>query len=122
MDKYGKILRDLLRNTSAEGAVLVSPDGLAISSTFSDTYDEDKAAAMAAAILSLAERVLQELDKGELQEVYVKGKDGYVLFKGISDIAVLAVLTKPNVKLGLLLMESNKAVKEILKQSDMALV
>lgn len=117
MDKYNQILRELITNTGAEGAVLVSPDGLAIASTFSDTYDEDRAAAMAAAILSLAERVAQELNKGELQEVYIKGKDGYVLFKGVSDVAVLGVLTKQNVKLGLLLMESQRAVQKLLKEA-----
>ena len=68
MDEYNQILRELITNTGAEGAILVSPDGLTISSTFSDTYDEDRAAAMTAAILSLAERVSHELNKGDLQD------------------------------------------------------
>ena len=116
MEKYKSILQELVRNTGAEGAILVSPDGLAIASTFSDAYDEDRAAAMGAAILSLAERVSNELNKGELQELYLKGKDGYVLFKGISDVAVLGILTSANVKLGLLLMEAKRAEKILEKE------
>ena len=113
MNKFEKILKELVFNTGAEGAILISPDGLSIASTFNEGYDEERAAAMGAAILSLSERVVSELNKGILEQIYVKGKDGYVLFTGIDDFAVLGIMTDNKVKLGLLLMEVKKAVKEI---------
>jgi predicted regulator of Ras-like GTPase activity (Roadblock/LC7/MglB family) len=41
--------------------------------------DEDRVSAMAAALLSLGERTSQELQRGTLEQVYVKGGAGYIL-------------------------------------------
>jgi hypothetical protein len=111
--KYTEILEDLVRNSGAEGAVLVSVDGLAIASALPSTADEDRVAAMGAAILSLGERVTSELKKGELEQLYIKGSTGYVIFTGIKDVAVLGVLAPVNAKLGLLLMEIQRTVKKL---------
>ncbi|NPA58552.1 MAG: hypothetical protein GXN94_04570 [Aquificae bacterium] len=113
MDRFQKILQALINNTGADGAILISPDGLAISSTFKGDQDEDRVAAMGAAILSLGERVTTELNKGELDQLYVKGSEGYVLFTGVGNMAVLGVTTSGDVKLGLLLMEVNRAVEKL---------
>lgn len=111
-DRYHSILQTLVSNTGADGAILISPDGLAVSSTFREGYDEDRVAAMGAAILSLGEKVNSELQKGELEQLYVKGSSGYILFTGIGDFAVLGITTSGSVKLGLILMEVKRAVEK----------
>jgi len=68
---------------------------------------------MGAAILSLGERVTSELEKGELEQLYVKGSKGYMVFTGIKDLAVLGVLAPVDAKLGLVLMEIKRAAKKI---------
>ncbi|RUM51102.1 MAG: hypothetical protein DSY47_00155 [Hydrogenothermus sp.] len=113
---FEEVLQELIRDTGAEGAVLVSPDGLAIASVLPENIDEDRVAAMGAAILSLGERVASELEKGELEQLYVKGSEGYVIFTGIKDFAVLGVLAPSNIKLGLLLMEIKKVIKKLEQQ------
>lgn len=114
---FEEVLQRLVRDTGAEGAVLASPDGLAIASVLPENIDEDRVAAMGAAILSLGERVAsEELEKGELEQLYVKGSKGYVIFTGIKDFAVLEVLAPSNIKLGLLLMEIKKVVKKLEQQ------
>ena len=110
---FDSILQELVRDSGADGAILVSPDGLAIASVLPPDIEEDRVAAMGAAILSLGERVASELDKGELEQLYVKGSKGYVIFTGIKDFAVLGVLARPEIKLGLLLMEIKRASKKL---------
>ncbi|NPA54257.1 MAG: hypothetical protein GXO21_06260 [Aquificae bacterium] len=110
---FTDVLNTVIRDSGAEGAVLVSPDGLAIASVLPPNVDEDRVAAMGAAILSLGERVASELDKGELEQLYVKGTKGYMIFTGIKDLAVLGVLAPADAKLGLLLMEIKRAAKQI---------
>jgi predicted regulator of Ras-like GTPase activity (Roadblock/LC7/MglB family) len=112
-NEYYKVLEELVRDSGAEGAVLISVDGLAIASILPANADEDRIAAMGAAILSLGERVTSELDKGSLEQLYIKGSTGYVIFTGIKNVAVLGVLASSNAKLGLLLMEIQRAIKKL---------
>lgn len=113
MINFDSILRQLITNTGAEGAILISPDGLTIASSFSKDLEEDRVSAMGAAILSLAERVSSELEKGELEQAYIKGKDGYAIFTGIGDFAVLGVITDNASKLGYILLEIKNAIKKV---------
>ncbi len=110
---FDTLLNDLVKDSGAEGAVLVSPDGLAIASVLPEGIEEDRVAAMGAAILSLGERVASELNKGQLEQLYVKGTEGYVIFTGVKDFAVLGVLAPSSIKLGLLLMEIRKTMRKL---------
>ncbi|NPA42150.1 MAG: hypothetical protein GXO18_07760 [Aquificae bacterium] len=113
MDKYESILQELIKNSGLEGAVLVSADGLPISSVLKPGIEEDRVAAMSAAILSLGEKVAEELQKGNLEQITIKGHDGYVILTGIGQDAVLTVLASNTAKLGLLLMEIRKAQDQL---------
>jgi len=113
MDRYSQILQELIRNTGLEGASLVSVDGLPISSVLKPGMEEDRIAAMSAAILSLGERVAEELAKGHLEQITIKGQDGYVIVTGVGSDAVMVVLADNNAKLGLLLMEIKKVQEKI---------
>jgi Uncharacterized distant relative of homeotic protein bithoraxoid len=115
MGRYSQILQELIKNAGLEGASLVSADGLPISSVLKPGMEEDRIAAMSAAILSLGERVAEELAKGALEQITIKGSNGYVILTGVGTDAVMVVLADNNAKLGLLLMEIKKA-QEKLKQ------
>ena len=92
---------------------MVSADGLPISSVLKPGMEEDRIAAMSAAILSLGERVSEELAKGALEQITIKGRDGYVVMTGIGQDAVLVILADNNAKLGLILMEIKKAQEKL---------
>ncbi len=109
MDRYTQVLQELIRNTGLEGASLVCADGLPIASVLKPGMEEDRIAAMSAAILSLGERVSEELAKGSLEQITIKGHNGYVILTGVGKDAVMVVLADDNAKLGLLLMEIKKA-------------
>jgi predicted regulator of Ras-like GTPase activity (Roadblock/LC7/MglB family) len=76
--------------------------------------EEDRVAAMSAAMLSLGERIAGELRRGILNEVYVKGKHGYVLLMSVGEDAVLTVLAREGAKLGLIFLDMGRAVEDLI--------
>ncbi len=98
-----------------EATAVVSADGLTIASALPKQIEEDRVAAMSAAMLSLGERIASELQRGTLAQVYVKGESGYVILIAIGENAVLTALTSENAKLGLVLLEMRRTADEIIK-------
>jgi len=98
-----------------EGAALVTSDGLMISSYLPSEMDEDRVSAMSAALLSLSERAVEELEKGTPQQVTIKGDKGYIVITSAGEEAVLMAMADVKVKLGLLYMEIKTAAERIQK-------
>lgn len=96
-----------------EASAVVSVDGLIIASALPAGSEEDRVAAMSAAMLSLGERIAHELGRGQLEQVYVRGDKGYVILKSVGEEAVLTVLARANAKLGLIFLEMDRAVKQL---------
>ena len=104
-----------LNGTSAdiEASGVISTDGLMMASVLPAGLDEDRVGAMSAAMLSLGDRTAQELDRGSLEQVLIKGDSGYVLMTYAGDEAVLTVMAKPNAKLGLIFLDVKRAAESI---------
>jgi len=113
-DQLVERLRDLqISSPDVEAAAIVSVDGLSIASSLPSNVEEDRVSAMSAAMLSLGERIANELGRGGLEQVYVKGEHGYVILSAIGDEAVLTVLAREQAKLGLIFLDMSRAVKEL---------
>lgn len=104
-----------LNGTSAdiEASGVISTDGLMMASVLPAGMDEDRVGAMSAAMLSLGDRTAQELSRGNLEQVLIKGARGYVLMTYAGEEAVLTVLAKPNAKLGLIFLDVKRAAEKI---------
>ena len=102
-----------MNTPDVEGTSVVSVDGLTMASSLPGSVEEDRVAAMSAAMLSLGERIASELGRGMLDEVYVKGKDGYVVLRAIGEEAVLTVLARQQTKLGLLFLDMRRASEDL---------
>lgn len=104
-----------LNGTSAdiEASGIISTDGLMIASVLPGGMDEDRVGAMSAAMLSLGDRTAQELARGTLEQVLIKGNKGYVLMTYAGQEAVLTVLAKSNAKLGLIFLDVKRAAENI---------
>ena len=115
-DMLTSVLTDL-NGTSAdiEASGIISTDGLMIASVLPQGMDEDRVGAMSAAMLSLGDRTAQELERGTLEQVLIKGESGYVLMSYAGDEAVLTVMAKPNAKLGLIFLDVKRAAENIQK-------
>jgi predicted regulator of Ras-like GTPase activity (Roadblock/LC7/MglB family) len=75
--------------------------------------EEDRVAAMSAAMLSLGERIATELGRGTLDQVYIKGAGGFVVLMSVGEEAVLTVLAREQAKLGLLFLDMRRATQDL---------
>ncbi|MFQ5408860.1 MAG: roadblock/LC7 domain-containing protein [Anaerolineales bacterium] len=109
-------LRDLQASSpDVEAAAVVSVDGLTMASALPREVEEDRVSAMSAAMLSLGERIAGELGRGVLDQVYIKGENGYVLLMAVGEEAVLTVLARADAKLGLLFLDMRRATDDLEK-------
>ena len=109
-------LRDLQASSpDVEGSAIVSVDGLSIASALHQEIEEDRVSAMSAAMLSLGERIASELHRGTLDQVFVRGEEGYVLLMSVGEEAVLTALARKNAKLGLVFLDMKRTASEVLR-------
>ncbi len=107
-------LRDLQASSpDIEASAIVSVDGLTIASALPQGVEEDRVSAMSAAMLSLGERIASELGRGHLDQVYIKGGEGYVMLMSIGEEAVLTALARQNAKLGLIFLDMRRATEDL---------
>lgn len=119
--RLDRALAELLAQApELEAASVVSFDGLAMASRLPSGMDEDRVAAMSAALLSLGEKAAQGLGRGDLSQVYVEGESGTVFLISADDEAVLVAVAAAGAKAGLMLYEVRRAaaaVAEVLRES-----
>ena len=96
-------------STDVEASALVSVDGLTMASALPPDVEEDRVSAMSAAMLSLGERIAIELGRGTLDQVYIRGDNGYVLLLDVGEEAVLTVLARKEAKLGMVFLDMKRA-------------
>ena len=96
-----------------QAAAAISVDGLVIASSLPDDLGEELVSAMSAAMLALGERIAQELGRGALDQVFIKGDNGYVLMTAVNDNAVLTALVGEEAKLGLALLDMRRTAADL---------
>jgi len=107
-------LRDLQAGTpDIEASAVVSVDGLIMASSLPSGVDEDRISAMSAAMLSLGDRIASELNRGTLDQVYIRGSDGIIVLMAVGDEAVLTVLARSSAKLGLIFLDMKRAAEDL---------
>ncbi|HEX4019328.1 MAG TPA: roadblock/LC7 domain-containing protein [Frankiaceae bacterium] len=108
------LLTELMRRTpELEAAAVVTADGLPMSSALPPGMDEDRVAAMSAALLSLGERAAEGLGRGGLSQVHIQGESGGVWLLAAGDDAVLVGVSGPEAKAGLVLYELRRATAAV---------
>ncbi|MEK6222914.1 MAG: roadblock/LC7 domain-containing protein [Chloroflexota bacterium] len=96
-------------------SAVVSVDGLTMASALPGDVEEDRVSAMSAAMLSLGERIASELGRGGLDEIYIRGEEGYVLLTAVGTEAVLTALAGEGAKLGLIFLEMRRAAEDLVQ-------
>ena len=118
-ERLDRVLAELVGQVpEIDAAAVVSFDGLPMASALPVGMDEDRVAAMSAALLSLGERAAEGLGRGLLSQVYVEGENGTVFLVSADDEAVLVAVAAKGAKVGLMLFEvrrSAAAVAEALR-------
>ncbi|MFO0735166.1 MAG: roadblock/LC7 domain-containing protein [Labilithrix sp.] len=116
VESLNRILRSLQSaSPDVEASALISEDGLMIASALPAHVDETRVAGMSATLSSLGTRAATELERGELDEVLVRGKDGYAVMLAASSGTLLLALASKQAKLGLVFLDMRRAIDDIRK-------
>ena len=116
VEHMNKILRGLQTGSpDVEASALISEDGLMIASALPQHVDEARVAGMSATLLSLGTRAATELERGAVEEVLVKGKNGYAVMVSSGSGTLLLVLASKAAKLGLIFLDLRRAAAELKK-------
>ena len=75
--------------------------------------DKTLVAAMTAAVLNIGSRALEELKRGNLRELLVRGEDGLICLMRATGDSVLSTIVRSEANIGLVLVEMRKAVQKI---------
>lgn len=115
-----EMMVDRLREMQAaspdiEASAVVSVDGLIMASALPAETEEDRVSAMSAAMLSLGDRISGELSRGTLEQIYIRGDQGFVILTAIGEEAVLTVLARENARLGLIFLEMRRAAESLVR-------
>lgn len=99
--------------SNVQGAAIISSDGLALVSSLPAGMEEERVAAMSAAMLALGERIGRELARGAIERILVEGEKGYAIVSNCTDDAVLIVLTDDKAKLGVINLEIKQLIARL---------
>ncbi|MBD3288342.1 DUF4388 domain-containing protein [candidate division KSB1 bacterium] len=109
-----QLLKELQKKSSEiQGTAVVSTEGLVIASVLKTNFEEEHLAAISAIVLSLGERIVTELERGDLEQVYVKGKKGYVLITHCTSESLLVVIATSLVKLGMIFLDTKRTAENL---------
>ncbi len=109
-----QILRSLQSGSpDVEASALISEDGLIIASALPQHVDEARVGGMSATLISLGTRAATELERGDVQEVLVRGKNGFAVIVASGSGTVLLVLASAEAKLGLVFLDMRRAAAKI---------
>jgi predicted regulator of Ras-like GTPase activity (Roadblock/LC7/MglB family) len=112
--KLGHILQTFVSTTSdVQGAAMVTPDGLPLASSLPGGMDDERVSAMSAAMLSLGDRIGQELARGDIDRIYVEGDEGFSILTSCGEDAVFLVLAGKEAKQGVLMLEIKRAIAQL---------
>jgi predicted regulator of Ras-like GTPase activity (Roadblock/LC7/MglB family) len=115
MNEITTTLNDFLVNTKSSAALILNGKGKLITSLNIDYADS--VAAMSAAILSMSEKLLIDLDKGALKQLFLKTSEGVFIGNKISGTNFIIAFSKDGSNLGLLMRSTDEVALELSKNS-----
>lgn len=109
-----KVLKNLQSGSpDVEASALITEDGLMIASALPQDLDETGVAGMSATLLNLGTRAAAELRRGDVQEVIVRGEQGYVVMISAGRGVLLLLVANERAKLGLIFFDMREAINSI---------
>ncbi len=116
-------LTDLLRqmeavNPNIQGSARVSVQGLPICSALARDVNDGIVSAMSAAILSVSERAVEELARGDLKRILIEGVDGIIILSKAGENAILCTLAKSEASLGMVFLNIQSVSNKIAELLD----
>ncbi|MHA1274089.1 MAG: roadblock/LC7 domain-containing protein, partial [Promethearchaeota archaeon] len=108
------LLESLMENIDGiRSAAIVSAEGLIVQSILEESVSEIKLAAMTATILSVAERVLVELNSGRLDVCILQGDEGNFVVMEAGKELIIAVCLDIDARMDTAFIEMRKVAEQI---------
>jgi predicted regulator of Ras-like GTPase activity (Roadblock/LC7/MglB family) len=113
IDKITKLLKKMELSSGLSASAVISREGLPITSAMPSDVNEEIVGAMTAAMLSLGERAVDELTRGNLEQLFVKGNAGYLIIMSAGPSAVLVALAPESALLGLIFLDMKRTSQQV---------
>jgi CheY-like chemotaxis protein len=110
-----KILVDWQKNTEEIlGATVVTPDGMTLGAhVVHGGITGEQLGAFTASIFKVGSKSVKALQRGALEELYLRGSQGTVYLYVIGSGAILSVLARPDANMGMVHIESREQCKRV---------
>lgn len=117
--KLKRILSNLVNNSeNIQSAIVASTEGLPvawIAKEKATMKEEGKIAAAVSVIFLTSERNALDLDKGHVNNIIVKGKNGYVILRLVGEDYVLASVTSEKTRPSVIIRDMSNVSNKIAK-------
>ena len=95
-------------------SMISTSDGLTMSAV-GTVLDPDQVGAMCTELMTVCNKAAKELEQGNLEQMILRCSDGCMFLMPAGDQAVLALMSVPDVNLGLLMLEAQRTATLIQK-------
>jgi hypothetical protein len=113
-ERLASMLRNLVNNSAdIKGAAVVSRDGLIMRAELPSQAEQVRVGAVAAAILSLSGRSVEQLKRGEFKQTLVQGTDGNIIIVAAGENALLVALTASDANMGMVFLEVGEGAEAV---------
>ena len=117
--KITEVLKELSEiNQTIEAAIVSSAEGLPVAwyaKSPNILKEEGRVAAAVTVIFSTSERNSMDLGKGHVEHIVVRTDEGNIILQLINEDYILAVVTSPEAKLGVVRRDMKQASKKIIE-------
>ena len=114
LEQFSALLANLHEDSlEIEASALASDDGIMLASHLRVGINEDRMAAMSAAMLSVGDRMVNDLLQGSSDRVMIQSKVGYVIVSAVTEELILTVVARPDAKLGMVFHDIGNFAKKL---------
>lgn len=109
------ILDQLVNNNSTDvaGAAVISTDGMLLGSRMGPEVNADRVGAIAATMMGVTVRVVNDLKIGKAEETIIRADNGYLVVVPVTNQVVLAITLRAHANLGMIRLEAREAGQAI---------
>lgn len=108
-------LNQLVSNNSTDitGAAVISLDGMLLGARMAPDVNPDRVGAIAATMMGVTLRVVNDLKIGHAEEAIIKADNGYLLVMPINAQMVIATTMRANANLGMVRLETRDTSRSL---------
>lgn len=106
------ILGDLNKTSGIQGSMLVGNDGIIIAADLDQRLEDETVGALAASIVANVSKAMERLKQHNPERITIEADEGK-LFLNDAGVGILAVVTEPEVNVGMVRLEIKAAISKI---------